>query len=71
MKAKVVVTGKELHDVVVVPVKAVAHAEGKHSVQVSKDGKSAAREVTVGKTDGKNLHVKTGLQPGEKVVLPK
>ncbi len=71
MKAKVVVTGKELRDVVIVPAKAVASAEGKHSVQVSKDGKQEAREVTVGGTDGKVIHVKTGLQPGEKVILSK
>jgi multidrug resistance efflux pump len=71
MKAKVVLLGKELKDVVLVPAKAVAAAEGKHSVQVSKDGKHEAREVTVGKTDGKFVHVKTGLQPGEKVVLSK
>ena len=40
-------------------------------VNVSKDGKTAPREVTLGKSDGKNTQIKSGLEPGEKVTIPK
>jgi multidrug efflux pump subunit AcrA (membrane-fusion protein) len=71
MKAKVMLTGKELKDVLVVPSGAVAGAEGKHTVKVSKNGKSEAREVEVGKTDGKLVEIRSGLEAGEKVVVEK
>jgi multidrug efflux pump subunit AcrA (membrane-fusion protein) len=71
MKAKVTLTGNEMKDVVVVPSDAVTSNGNKHTVSVSKDGKNAAREVQVGRTDGKLTHIKEGLEAGEKIVLPK
>jgi len=67
----VTIRGKELKDVVLVPSTAVASQSGKCTLNVSKDGKTASREVTVGKSDGKMTQIKTGLEPGEKVALPK
>ena len=71
MKGKATIKGKELRDVVVVPSNAIASSGGKCSVNVSKDGKSSSREVTIGKSDGKMTHVKSGLEAGEKISVPK
>jgi len=71
MKGKVTIKGKELQDVVLVPSHAVAGQNGKCTINVSKDGKTAPREVTVGKSDGKNTQIKSGLEPGEKVTITK
>ncbi len=71
MKAKTTLAGDELRDVVLVPSNAVASQGTKHTVSVSKDGKASPREVTVGKTDGKMTQIKSGLEAGEKIVLPK
>lgn len=71
MKGKATIRGKELKDVVLVPSTAVANQGGKCTLQVSKDGKSAPREVTIGKSDGKLTQIKTGLEAGEKVAVPK
>jgi HlyD family secretion protein len=71
MKGKATIKGKELKDVVLVPSNAVAGQAGKATLTVSKDGKSAPREVTVGKSDGKMTQIKSGLEPGEKVSVPK
>ena len=71
MKGKATIKGKELKDVVLVPCNAVAGQSGKCMVNVSKDGKTAPREVTLGKSDGKNTQIKSGLEPGEKVTIAK
>jgi multidrug resistance efflux pump len=71
MKAKVTLTGDELRDVVLVPSNAVSTSGPKQTVTVSKDGKNSPREVTAGKTDGKMTQIKSGLEAGEKIVLPK
>ncbi len=71
MKAKVILMGDELRDVILVPSNAVSSSGARHTVNVSKDGKAAPREVTPGKTDGKMIHIKKGLEAGEKIVLPK
>jgi len=71
MKGKATIKGKELKDVVLVPSTAVAAQAGKCTLNVSKDGKTAPREVTVGKSDGKMTQIKTGLEPGEKVAVSK
>jgi multidrug efflux pump subunit AcrA (membrane-fusion protein) len=71
MKGKATIRGKELKDVLLVPSTAVAAQGGKCTLTVSKDGKSAPREVTIGKSDGKMTQIKTGLEPGEKVSVPK
>src|SRR6185295_16184615 len=68
MKGKATVKGKELKDVILIPAAAVAGQTGKCSISVcGKDGKTAPREVTVGKSDGKMTQIKAGLEAGEKV----
>lgn len=71
MKAKVTLKGKELVDVLLVPSNAISSAGGKQTVSVLKNGKPSPREVTVGRSDGKMTHVKTGLEAGDKVAVPK
>ncbi len=71
MKAKATLIGEELRDVVLVPSKAVASSGDKSTVTVSKDGKKSAREVKVGRTDGEMTQIRSGLEPGEQIVLPK
>ena len=71
MKGKATLRGKELKDVVVVPSAALTVQGGKTTVNVSKDGKSTPREVTPGKSDGKMTQIKSGLEAGEKVAVPK
>ena len=71
MKGKATILGKELKGVVLVPTAALAAQGSKCSVSVSKDGKSMPREVVAGKSDGKLTQVKSGLEAGEKVVVPK
>ena len=71
MKGKATIKGKELKDVVLVPSTAIAAQAGKCTLNVCKDGKSAPREVTIGKSDGKLTQIKTGLEPGEKVSVQK
>lgn len=71
MKGKATIKGQELKDVVLVPSQAVAGQGGKCMLNVSKDGKTSPREVTVGKSDGKLTQIKTGLEAGEKVTLSK
>jgi biotin carboxyl carrier protein len=68
MKGKATIHGAELKDVVLLPVHAVAAQGGKCTLSVcAKDGKMTPREVTVGKSDGKLIQIKAGLEAGEKV----
>jgi len=68
MKGKATIRGAEIKDAVLLPAHAVTAQGGKCTLSVcAKDGKMAPREVTVGKTDGKMIQIKTGLEPGEKV----
>jgi multidrug resistance efflux pump len=71
MKAKVSLKGAELKDVVLVPSGAVSRAEGKTTVQVVKGGQTTTRTVLVGASDGDSTHVRSGLEAGEQVVVPK
>ncbi len=71
MKARVELSGEELRDVLLVPAEALEEAEGKHTVKVSREGKVEPREVTVGRSDGKQVQVTGGLEAGETIVLPK
>jgi biotin carboxyl carrier protein len=71
MKGKATIQGKPLKDVVLVPSAALAAQGTKCSVSVCKDGKTSPREVVAGKSDGKLTQVKSGLEAGEKVVVPK
>ncbi|MBV8880921.1 MAG: hypothetical protein JO332_13200, partial [Planctomycetaceae bacterium] len=59
MKGKAAIRGAELKEVVLLPVHAVAAQGGKCTLNVcGKDGKTAPREVTVGKSDGKMIQIK-------------
>ena len=71
MKAKATLKGRELKDVVLVPVAAVKKEGDKGTVKVMKDGKSADREIKTGFSDGKLIHVREGLKEGEAVAVPK
>lgn len=72
MKGKASVRGAELKGVVLVPSHAVASQNGKCTLSVcAKDGKTSTREVVVGKSDGKMIQIKTGLDAGEKVAVSK
>jgi HlyD family secretion protein len=71
MKAKATLHGRELKDVVVVPLAAVKKEGDKASVKVVKNGKPEDREVKTGFSDGKVIHVREGLTEGESVALPK
>jgi multidrug resistance efflux pump len=71
MKSKVVLKGRPLKGVLLVPSGAVQAAGTKSTVTVQKDGKSQPREVTVGPGDGKRVVIRKGLEPGERVVVPK
>jgi len=71
MKGKATIPGKELKDVVLVPSTALSGGSGKCTLNVQKDGKTAPREVTIGRSDGKMTQIKTGLEPGEKVTISK
>jgi multidrug resistance efflux pump len=68
MKGKATIHGAELKDVVLLPAQAVNAQGGKCTLSVcAKDGKTVPREVTVGKSDGKKVQIKAGLEAGEKV----
>jgi hypothetical protein len=56
-------------NVPLVPVGAVVRRDGKRRAAVkTPDGRIDWREVTVGLTDGKEVEVKEGLQPGDVIV---
>jgi len=70
MKGKATVRGRELKGVVLVPARAVATQNGKCTLNVrTRDGKTSAREVVVGRGDGKMTQIKAGLEAGEKVAV--
>jgi multidrug resistance efflux pump len=71
MHAKAVLRGAELKDVLLVPSGAVTRADGKASVEVLKDGKTEKREIQAGRSDGTHVHVRSGLEAGERVAVPK
>jgi len=66
--AKVVIERRD--DVLIIPNKAIKVTSGKFMVKVLVDGQIEEREITVGLTDGTNTEVLSGLEEGEKVILP-
>jgi len=58
-------------NVVRVPLDAVAQSDGHNATVtvVNADGKTSVRTVTLGLANNKDVEVKRGLQPGERVVL--
>ncbi|MCY2952743.1 MAG: hypothetical protein NTU53_12340 [Planctomycetota bacterium] len=66
MKASVRIEVARLKDVLLLPVSAVA--DGKVSVK-AKDGSFEKRDVVLGKSDGQQVEVSSGLSVGEEVLL--
>ncbi len=61
---------KEVKDVVILPNKSVKMVEGKQVVEMlSEKGEKIQKEIKTGFTDGTNVEIKEGLQPGDKVLL--
>ncbi len=69
LKAKIFVKVAVLKDVVTVPTGAVSEEDGKKVVKVLEGGKSVAREVSVGRTNGDRTEIKSGVKEGEEVVI--
>ena len=65
------VVTEQVRDALVLPVEAVAGAQGRGQVEVIKpDGTHEVREVTLGLTDGKMIQIRSGLKEGETVAVP-
>jgi len=59
-----------LEDVVTVPIDAVTTIEGQQIVEVRSSGrKTETRPVEIGVFNGRRVHVRSGLEPGEIVVV--
>lgn len=67
MKASVHIDAGKFDDALLVPLPAVT--AGKVQVR-NKEGKISDRSVTVGRTDGQMVEIKSGLSEGDEVVLP-
>lgn len=69
--ATVRVVTKQVTNVLVLPVEAVAGSQGKGKVSVLKpDGGREIKEVELGLTDGKVIEIKSGLNGDETVAVP-
>lgn len=61
---------KEVQDVVIIPNKAVKMIDGKQMVEVAlENGETSQKQIKTGFTDGYNVEVKEGLEPGDKVLI--
>jgi len=69
MKCKVEIVLEEIKDVLLVPKAAVFEKAGKKICYVKKDDGHEVREVEVGKTDGKNIEIRKGLEERQEVFL--
>lgn len=57
-------------DVVIIPNQAVKRVEGTQVVdKVNPDGSVASRKIKTGFTDGRNVEVLEGLEPGDKIII--
>ncbi len=71
MDAVLAVTTGEAHDVLTLPVEAVAGSSQRGLVtRVGSDGKTQRVEVQLGITDGIRIEIKSGLAAGDKVAVP-
>jgi multidrug efflux pump subunit AcrA (membrane-fusion protein) len=66
--ANVLITVKELQNVLVVPTAAIQFVGGSTAVVVDEGGQQVTRAVTLGTASGGNTQVVNGLQAGDKVV---
>ena len=70
MGARVEIELFELKDVLTVPVASVVHIDDKDRVAIwTREGTIELREVTLGKSNAKDIEVKRGLKPGDRVFL--
>jgi membrane fusion protein (multidrug efflux system) len=56
-------------EIVAVPMNAIISRKGRHTVWVVVDGRAKEREVTFGITDGVRVQIRTGLKPGDRLVI--
>ena len=68
--AGVVITVKNLQNVVVVPTAAIHYSSNATTVNMITNGNTAAQTVTVGAASGGNTQIVSGLAVGDKVVVP-
>jgi len=66
--ADILITVKDLQNVLVVPTLAIRFVGGNTAVVVDENGKQVTRSVTLGTASGGNTQIVSGLQAGEKVV---
>jgi HlyD family secretion protein len=66
-KAEIIID--EYEDVVHVPVESVIQVGGKSTVYVVKGKSYGSREVEIGLDDNRRVHIKKGLDEGERVLL--
>jgi len=69
MSCRASIVVEEYDDVVYVPVQAVVRIGNQPTVYVFKGGKTGPRKVEIGLDNNRMVHVISGLEPGEKVVL--
>ncbi len=69
MSCRASIVVEEYEDVVYVPVQAVVRIGNQPTVYVVKDGKSEPRKVEIGLDNNRMVHVVSGLEVGEKVML--
>jgi hypothetical protein len=71
MPALLAVTTAEAHNVLVLPVEAVAGSSQRGKVRVLlSGGRSEDRDVDLGITDGANIEIRSGLKVGDVVAVP-
>jgi multidrug efflux pump subunit AcrA (membrane-fusion protein) len=68
--ASVVITVKNLQDVVVVPTAAIHYSGNATTVNMVTNGSTASHAVTIGAASGGNTQIVSGLSVGDQVVVP-
>jgi multidrug efflux pump subunit AcrA (membrane-fusion protein) len=68
--ATVVITTKDLQNVVVVPTAAIHYSGNDTTVNMVTNGSTVSQTVTIGSASGGNTQVVSGLAVGDKVVVP-
>lgn len=69
MSCRASIVVEEYDDVVFIPVQAVVRIGNQPTVYVVKDGETERRDVEIGLDNNRMVHVKSGLEVGEKVML--
>jgi len=69
MSCRASIVVEEYEDVVFVPVQSVVRIGDQPTVYVVKDGKSEARDVKIGLDNNRMIHIVSGLEVGETVLL--